>query len=173
MKNILTVLLLIAGCSVAVAQNKHNLFVDVGINEHGIGATYDRKLTRHFDIGAGVNTYNFSSEPHAKVRSAVYLDIRPYWTIRKSMLFLFVDIGGSYNSGPEPDSFSVAPVTLYNTLGFGYSHRINKRAMGPYASIGLYGYYETVTTSKANLSPAAREYSIEDFFGILSLGFKF
>jgi hypothetical protein len=173
MKNIVAILLALASFTVAEAQSKNNVFADIGINERGIAATYDRKLTRHFEIGAGVNSYYYKNE-RTKSRTAFYVDLRPYWVIGKSTLFVIVDIGGVYNAGSLPDSESFAPVTVYGNLGVGYHYRINKRGMGPYLSLGLQGYYESQHYSFSYLRGTRNDsYGFEEFFGVLALGFKF
>jgi len=140
----------------------------------GISATYDRKLSKHFEMGAGINTYYFNDQHDVKSHSALYVDARPYWAKRKSMFFMFVDIGAVYNAGPMHDSVTRAPVTFASNLGCGYHYRINKRGMGPYVSLGLYGCTERFHTSKAIFANTkAQDYSLYEFDAILSLGFKF
>jgi len=174
MKKIAGALLVMAGCTAATAQNKHNLFVDLGINERSLSATYDRQLAKHLDLGFGVNTLYVNSEPLAKSRSAVYADIRPYWLLGKhSMVFVALDAGVSLNAGPKKDSTTLKPVGFYSALSLGYQYRINKRGMGPYLSFGMYGSSISVEYSNPSLPPAAREYSVFDAWGVLALGFKF
>jgi hypothetical protein len=173
MKSILTIMLAITSYTAALAQNKNNLYVDVGINELGIAATYDRKLTRHFDIGVGINAHRFSSAHLAQNRAACYLDLRPYWVKKKSMLFVFVDVGAAYKGGQKYDSSKVTPVGFYSSLGAGYHYRINSRGMGPYVSAGFYSYAVNVRSINANLPQRAREYTIMEAILKISLGFKF
>ncbi len=176
MKTTFAVLLLIACYSAAFGQNKHNLYVGAGVNMLGFSAAYDRKLTRHFDMGIGLSTYNITGMPYGNIRTALYLDMRPYWKIKKrSLLFVFADVGAAYNAGRVPDSGNITRADLHTALGFGYGYMINKRGMGPYVSLGLYGYSITVHSDKAvfRAHPGASDYSVFDATSILSLGFKF
>lgn len=174
MKKVVSILAIMASCAAAMAQNKHNLFVDLGVNERSLSATYARKLTKHLELGGGLSTLYINSEPLAKSRTAIYGDIRPYWRIgKKSMVFAAVDVGAALILGPKQDSTTLKPVGLYTALSFGYQYRINKRGMGPYLSFGMYGTSVSVAYDKPSLPPAAREYSVYDAYGVLALGFKF
>lgn len=173
MKKILVFLLIVISSYAALAQNTNNIYADVGVNSFGFSATYDRKLARHFDLGVGVNTYNFSDETYAKIRSALYLDLRRFRNIKRSLLFGFLDIGGALNSGKEPDSATIAHVSLYTTIAGGYCYQVNKRGMGPYVTVGFYGYTETIHRQNAFLSQRGRDYSVLDATLLLSVGFKF
>jgi hypothetical protein len=169
MKAVLVVLLMITSHYMALAQNKNNIYVDIGCNAVGISATYDKKLTRHFDVGVGLNTYDFSYAQYGNVRTACYVDLRPYWLIRRSLLFVFGDIGVAMNGGKEPNAATLSRFGLYITSGFGYCYQINKRGMGPYVSLGLYGYAQSIHYN----TPPKKDYGVFDATGLLSVGFKF
>jgi hypothetical protein len=167
-----TILALIS-TNTAFAQNRNNIYAELGCTNLGMSATFDRKVFKHLDIGAGVLTNYYSSEKYNKVRSALYLDIRPFWKIRKSLLFLPVDVGLALIGGPQPVHYSVSPAGFYVGTGFGYGYMINKRGMGPYISINLQGYTLNYVSHDVNLNPAAKDYAIFDAFGQIALGFKF
>jgi hypothetical protein len=174
MKPILIVLLVIASQYTALAQKKNTLFVDLSCNNLGGSATFDRKLTRHFDVGIGLNIYDYKEESFANLHPALYADFRPNWLIRKkSLLFLFVDIGAAYNGGRKPINAHVDPIGLFTSLGLGYNYLINKRGMGPYISTGLYGYSQSYHSHNLALPPAARDHSVFEASLLLSIGFKF
>lgn len=173
MKIIHTILVVLACCNVGLAQNKHNLFVDAGITKLGISATYDRKLTKGFEVGLGVNAHSSRYEPYGKPRVALYVDARPYWQINKSMLFVFANIGTVYYTAKAPDSTWLKPLDFYCALGGGYHYSINKRGMGPYASLGMYCQKVTVHYSFANLPEKAKDYWIVDASLMFSVGIKF
>ena len=172
MKTTLSVLLVVAGCNMALAQNKNNLYVDVGCNTLGASVTYDRKLTRHFDLGAGVNTYRYSGVSYGDVRSAVYVDVRPYWVIKRHLLFAIADIGVAMNGGKESDSISLQRFGLYTSVGFGYCYQINKRGMGPYLSLGMNGYTENMDYKYPSRQLRALNYNAFDASLVISVGFK-
>lgn len=173
MKRILITLLIVAGCVAAHAQNKHNIYIDLGVNERGVTATYDRMLTKHFAIGLGISTYDYSSRNRNLISSAVFLDLRRFWVKRKSMLFLLADIGAAHNSGRLSEWEKRAPVGFYCGLGFGYQYRINKKGMGPYVSVGMYGHTEKKHYSYTWMPPGGIDSRIFDATSILSVGFKF
>ncbi len=172
MKKLLLLMLLCSGNVLVFAQSKNNLFVDLGVSYGGVSATFDRKVHRHLDVGAGFSTYNFNDANYANVRSAVYLDIRPYWVKRRGLWFVFADIGGAFIGGRKPASAENVASSLYTCLGGGYSYRINKRGMGPYVSLGLYGY--TLGVKYNAPQPAGvSDYSVYEANSLFSLGFKF
>jgi hypothetical protein len=171
MKYIIVTILFFAGYSTATAQNRDNLYADIGCNVPGISVTYDRKLVNHFDIGLGANFYDYNDHTY-NVRSAVFVDLRPYWTIGRSTLFLPVDVGLGYIGGHSPN-VTLSYVNLYTGLALGYYYRISKRGMGPYISVGLDGTTIHVHFIDPLLPPATGDYSIFDAVGVLSLGFKF
>ena len=173
MKTILPVLLVFACSNMAFAQNKNNLYVDVGCNSLGVSATYDRKLTRHLDLGAGVNTYKYNGVSYGDLRSALYVDIRPYWMIKRNLLFVIADIGVAVNGGKEPDSATLQHYGLYTSVGFGYCYQINKRGMGPYLSLGMNGYTESVHYKYPSRQLRVSDYRVFDASLVISVGFKF
>jgi hypothetical protein len=173
MKTIFAVLLVITSHYMALGQNKNNIYVDVALNYPGISATYDKKMTRHLDLGFGLSAYNFNDMSYATIRSACYADLRLYKEARRNLFFGFADIGPALNGGREPNDATMSPFGLYTTLGFGYCYRISKRGMGPYVSLGLYGYTESIHYKNPPPTPRLKDYTIEDANGLLSVGFKF
>jgi hypothetical protein len=175
MKYLSFLLLLMTGSRIAIAQSKDNLYADIGLNALGGSVTYDKKVMTHLDIGLGTQYYNFNDAQYHNLQLAGFIDIRPYWKIRKNLLFPIVDIGVMYGSGREPADATISPISLCTSLGFGYCRIINKRGMGPYITIALKGYNEHEHFNDPNmvLSPRARDYSVFDATGVLSVGFKF
>lgn len=172
MKILFLFLLFITLATSAGAQNKDNVFLDVGTNEFGVSGIYDRKLIKHFEAGGGLNVYNFDDYSYDNVYSSCYLDLRPYWSWKRGLLFEYNDMGIAVAGGRKSDTATVAPVNLYFAIGVGYCYRINKRGWGPYVSLGMYGHIRTVHNDDPNLSQRAKNYSIFDAEGILSVGFK-
>lgn len=156
----------------ALAQNKNSLYADVGTNLRSASVTYNRSLTRHFDVGAGIGA-RLQKMGRIRHRVAAYVDLRPHWAIGRSTIFLLIDVGACYKTEEKKDSFWVTPVGFYSALGVGYHYRINKKGMGPYITAGMYGDYSSFHTSRTIYPESMRHWSVFDASGILSLGFRF
>src|SRR4051812_12202073 len=84
-----------------IAQNKDNVFAGIGCNNFGLSVTYDRKLAKHLDLGAGAHYYDYNST-YYNLQTALFLDIREHWGHRRSMPFVYEDIGTEATAGREP-----------------------------------------------------------------------
>ena len=175
MKHILPFLLVAASFSTATAQNDPSIYVDAGLFRLGINATYDKKITKHLDLGLGMNSYinplKYKNIP--RVSSALYFDVRPNWNRRKSTTFLFLDPGVAFHADNRSGTESVTPVGIYFGMGLGYQYKINEKGIGPYISAGLNSNYLSYHNSNSALRPSARDYGVLDAYAGFSLGFKF
>lgn len=168
----LLIALFVVICYRSSAQSKNNIFADVSIGANGGSVTYDRTLTKHLQIGGGLSSYYFHFLHYGPSRSALYVDLRPYWKIKRSLLFTAFDFGLSANVGaPAPAKLSL--FGFHTALLFGYSYQINKRGMGPYASLGMYVYPTYIHLENPALPPRAWDYGVIDGMGQISVGFKF
>jgi len=173
MKYAILLLLTITSYNTIFAQNRDNIYADLSLNLIGGSATYDRKLTKHLDIGVGTNIYNDTYEKYNNIRSAFYLDLRPYIKTKKSLFFFPVDAGIGLFTGARPTTYNMSGRGVYGGFGFGYARLINKRGMGPYVAITLNGSSASYHSYDMSLAPDARNYSIFDADAHISLGFKF
>ncbi len=173
MRSTLVILLLIAGGYVAQAQSKRNIYCDVAINSPGLSATYTMKLTRHFDMGGGLSSYYFRQVNYGSSRSAISFDLRPHWGAKKSLFFIFTDLGLAINGGRQPYLATMSPLGGHIALGPGYCFRINKKGMGPYLSLGMYGNTTHLRDTYPPPPPRSRMRAYLDVYGIMSVGFKF
>lgn len=160
---------------VASAQNKHSVFADAGYNSSynslGGSITYSRKIAPRLGIGAGVQVFNDANI--SRVKKAAYLDLRAYWPVRKSLLFTMVDAGANFYKGYTTPFTKMPGRSFFSAFGFGYGYTINKRGMGPYASIK----FQSDTYTSKGYSPAMPGYEskVQTFEGafVFSAGFKF
>src|ERR1700740_1891443 len=113
MRYILAILLFATCHGVVLAQERDNLYVDVGLNNPGGSVTWDRKLTRHLDVGVGINAYDFEGASYGNFRGACYVDLRPYWTIKRSLLLVIANAGLGMYGGSEPADATMSRVGFY------------------------------------------------------------
>ena len=167
-------LLVLGYQDVACGQIKKNLYADISLNEPGGSLTLDRKFRKHLQLGLGVHGYDFEDNRYNNMQFACYGDFRPYWTIAKrSEFFTYADLGIMVLAGRKPSDAKLSSVSPFLGLGLGYFYRINKRGMGPYISFGLNSHREHYHNDNMTLSPAARNYSVVDAGGVMSVGFRF
>jgi hypothetical protein len=155
----------------AFGQEKNNIFLDLGCNTLGISGTFDRRLSKHFELGAGLNYYDYAFENDKNLRTAAYVDLRPYWSIGRSLLFVNGNVGLAILGGLDPHPDYTEFVTWYTALGVGYCYRINKRGLGPYLSLTLNGYHRHI--HMPNSTSPDRDYYVVEGSSVLSIGFKF
>jgi hypothetical protein len=175
MKISLALLFSLFAASASFAQ-ANNFYADAAINYLGASFTYDRKLTKHLDIGAGMQVYDYVNLKYGNIVSSIFVDIRPNWKIRnRHLLFLVADFGATLHAGRKMDPAvgKLEPLGAYAALGYGYGYMINKRNMGPYFSFNMRGAGYHERRYDAALPPPARDYSIFTIDLVLSLGFKF
>ncbi len=151
------------------AQSKNNFFGDINYtseNSFGISATYNRRLAKHVGLGLGAQVIDYSD----RARTAVYLDLRGYWNIKRSLIFAYGNAGIDFYKGYHTLSGQVPNNALYLGLGLGYSYQINKRNMGPY--IALKWLSNSYTTKQYD--PYGGEATVYNFTGwpAIALGFR-
>ena len=159
----------------AQAQGKHSIFADAGYNSSygspGGSITYSRKVAPRLGIGAGVQVFNDANI--SRVKKAAYLDLRAYWPVRKSLLFTMVDAGANFYRGYSTAFTEIPGRSFFSAFGFGYGYMINKRGMGPYASIKFQSdAYTSKGYSSAMPGYESKVQTLEGAF-VLSAGFKF
>jgi hypothetical protein len=164
----LIVLLLSLGIAVnASAQKCDDLYADIALNRLGMSVTYDHRLSRHFELGGGVQLWDGFRRDI--INGAVFLDLRPYWQKKKNLFFVLADVGLIGYFGDGPYNADISRFGAYTALGVGYSRIINRRGMGPYASFALKGgsFHERY------YYPWRSDYYVFEATGLLSIGFKF
>src|ERR1044072_5677045 len=111
------------------AQGKHHVFTDIGYNTSysgsGFSATYSHKIAPRLGLGAGVQAYNDAN--FNRVKKAAYLDLRAYWPIKKSLLFLHGGAGVSFYKEYTRPYTRMPGKAFFSGFGFGYAYMVNKR----------------------------------------------
>ena len=157
------------------AQNKNNIFTDVGYSTSysspGISATYSRKISPRLGLGAGVQVFNDAMIN--RVKKTAYIDLRVYRYINKSLLFFHGDAGVNFSQSYKTTFTSIPGKTFFSGFGFGYGYMINKRGMGPYASMKFLA--DTYTAKSYYPTNPAYEGKVTNMDGtfVFSVGFKF
>jgi hypothetical protein len=173
-KKLILIALLLASTATTFAQKKRNdLYVDLALNIPGISATYDHRVMRHLEVGGGISVYNWNTTP-LNLSTAIYADVRPYWRIGRSLLFIHGDVGLAHYSekkNPQYSDLSYSKFGIHTALGIGYGYMITRRGAGPYITLAMRGY----TYVEHYNNPFAQHSDAGMFEGnsVLALGFKF
>jgi hypothetical protein len=172
-KQLILIALLLASTA-TFAQKKNDLYyADVAVTRLGLSATYDHKFARHLAVGAGVNVYDWGFGP-INTAAAIYADVRPYWRIRRSLLFILADVGLAFYDKNDPPPYSYSSYSdfgVHTALGFGYGYMITRRGAGPYVTLAIRSY--SYTEHYNNPFAPRHESGVVDATSVLSVGFKF
>jgi hypothetical protein len=173
MKTLSIFLLVIGWKSILYGQSKSNVFADVACSSLGSSVTYDRALSKHISLGLGTSLYDFNGDDYHNVRCSAYIDGRPYWIIKRNLLFTIADIGMQFYSGrqPNPAKDVIGPNGALTGLGVGYGYRINKRGLAPYISFVANGSFNHYIIRDPQ-EPQA-DYELFDVEFVISIGLKF
>ncbi len=187
MKRLYLLVLLMACCRFAQAQDNtitnadgttpepggENFYIDVAAGPRGFSGTYTRKMTPHFEMGGGACYYSLKTWKYNNHRAGAYLDLRPHWGAKKSMFFLFTDLGLAFNGGKQPVNATMSLLGMHIAFGPGYCYKINQRGYGVYVSMGIYG--STATLHETTAIPPKKSATIAEYdgYGVFSVGFKF
>ena len=172
MKSTLAIVLTIASHCVALAQTRNDIYADIGCNSPGVSLTVDRSMGKRFDLGLGFSAYDLSDMQYGNRRGACYIDLRSHKAFRRNLFFWFADLGLALNGGRHPDDATIARSGLFTGVGLGYCYQINKRGMGPYASLGLDGATQSVHYNEVPGAPRKPDYGSYDATLLFSVGFK-
>lgn len=158
---------------------KNNVFADIGIHGDftpGASVTYNHKLTNHFGVGGGTQMYmervSITSKSTTIYKPAIYGDLRGYFPIGKSILFLLGDLGlHIYHGASALNAGETRNNGLYVGMGVGYGHSIGKKhLMDGYVT--LKAVTDNYFTHQSSTSGTFSEYNMEGSM-VLSVGVRF
>jgi hypothetical protein len=157
-----------------VAQNKHNLYADVGINNFGASVTYDYQVREHIGVGGGLQIHN-SNYNDFNLRYSAFVDVRPTLEIGRNLLFGFGDFGITKFGGRKLPSSKghIDNTDIYFAVGGGYALQIFGNDMGPYITAAVRTSRMRYHWNNPLAPPDEHDYAKFNVSMVMSLGFKF